>query len=459
MSQSKKIYFLSALVLIIGCYALNLSYSLFVQTEENEVLNSEVVGLSYSLNQSTFAIDSNSTKIVKLVVTNTSSTEMNFGLIASSKNYGYKVSVLEDYSSYGILSSNQSKEIYLAIENKNDFCIEVNFTLEYNYTTINFNEDSYLAISNIDNENKYNYSFPIVLKDIIINNAQDNIDSSRSTLVEEFLTTPGKSINDLEEKSLVKLMVSDGTSYYYRGNVEDNYLTYNNSCYRIVGIDNNSNIKLIYYANKPCDEEINKNSGYATINDQYIETIYDSVSTSELNKDLRYEKSLLKNTLENWFEYQNFNKEELIMADWCNDLSNNNGIYNSYNRLVNENIGLPTLECNNIIKSYVGTLTADEIVFAGNIFDNKNINNYLYKNAEDYSWWTLTPYSLSKDNYNNSEMFIFNGKLDKNVLSTLNRIRPSIVLKGTLLVKGNGTKESPYIIDNNITSLGVCEKS
>ena len=43
------IYFLSAIVMIIGCYALNLSYSLFVQTEERKIISSTVPELLYSL--------------------------------------------------------------------------------------------------------------------------------------------------------------------------------------------------------------------------------------------------------------------------------------------------------------------------------------------------------------------------------------------------------------------------
>jgi len=49
MNRTKVIYFLSAIVLIIGCYALNLSYSLFVDTETKEIVSTSVPMLEYSL--------------------------------------------------------------------------------------------------------------------------------------------------------------------------------------------------------------------------------------------------------------------------------------------------------------------------------------------------------------------------------------------------------------------------
>ena len=56
MSKTKVIYFLSAIVLIVGCYALNLSYSLFVETEEKEVVSASVPMLEYSLENSSLTI-------------------------------------------------------------------------------------------------------------------------------------------------------------------------------------------------------------------------------------------------------------------------------------------------------------------------------------------------------------------------------------------------------------------
>ena len=43
MNRVKKIYFLAAFVMIIGCYTLNKSYSLFVATEEQEIVSAKVL--------------------------------------------------------------------------------------------------------------------------------------------------------------------------------------------------------------------------------------------------------------------------------------------------------------------------------------------------------------------------------------------------------------------------------
>ena len=66
MNKTKTIYFLSAVVLIIGCYALNLSYSLFVQTEDKEIVNATVPSLLYNLEQEEFLIKPNEKTIITL---------------------------------------------------------------------------------------------------------------------------------------------------------------------------------------------------------------------------------------------------------------------------------------------------------------------------------------------------------------------------------------------------------
>ena len=80
MNKTKMIYFLSAVVCIIGCYALNLSYSLFVDTQEKEVVNSVVPSLSYSLETSSFNISANTGEVIKLKVINSGTSDLKYGI-------------------------------------------------------------------------------------------------------------------------------------------------------------------------------------------------------------------------------------------------------------------------------------------------------------------------------------------------------------------------------------------
>lgn len=416
MTQTKKIYFLSALVLIIGCYALNLSYSLFVQKEEKNVLDSSVVGLSYKMDQNVFYIDALSTKLIKVVVTNTSSTSMNYGILAKGNVDNYKIRIVNNNLSYGNLESNESKELYLAVTNDSNNCMTVNLALDYTYSTINFDTEAYLSTSNIDNENSYEYSFSNTLKDKIIKSATNNIDTIKSTLLEESLTNLGD-INNIDEKNLIKTQDNYGESYYYRGNVKDNYMTYMNECYRIVNIDGNGNIKLLLESSSPCSKDMNLDTAY--------------IGKTTFGDNNLYQSSNIKTILETWFNSHNISQDEIILNKWCIDTYDENNL---------------NLKCENELDGYVGTLTAKEIILAGFSLDSNNTNQYF---GNTNNWWTITP---NLDN----RIYVAYKTLEEKSIDEEYFVRPSIVIKGSISVQGTGTIEDPYRIDEMLSNKTFC---
>ena len=63
------------------------------------------------------------------------------------------------------------------------------------------------------------------------------------------LTSPGKEIN-LENEAVLSPSEDDyGMSYYFRGNVQNNYVVFANKCWKIVRILGNGAIKLFYWGN------------------------------------------------------------------------------------------------------------------------------------------------------------------------------------------------------------------
>ncbi len=130
--------------------------------------------------------------------------------------------------------------------------------------------------------------------------------------------------------------------------------------------------------------------------------------------------------------------------------------YDSYVRLEGKTIKEPTLKCNgtNMMKfgdntnMYVGTLTADEIIYSGAVFKIKNKGFYLMNESLNYlDFWTLSPYMAYRTS--NSIVFfgisgILNGPpVDHNNVS----FRPSINLKSSIQISnGNGTKKNPYTV-------------
>ena len=145
-----------------------------------------------------------------------------------------------------------------------------------------------------------------------------------------------------------------------------------------------------------------------------------------------------------------------VDAGFCNDRTSHSGsgtgttqtYYAAYNRLINNKE--PSLLCMNaddIFKTNVGLITADEVSMGGMVYSSpNNTSSYLYTNS---SYWTISPswfisgyayvfYVWSSGFLNNHD------SLD----STNHGVRPVINLKAnTLFEEGEtGLANNPYVV-------------
>lgn len=419
MNRTKTIYFLSAIVLIVGCFALNLSYSLFVQTEEKEAVSSYVPSLLYSLNDSnetsaTYEIPANTTKLIVLKVNNLGNSNIKYQITGTIID-GIKVDLInsEDNKLNGILESTKSKYIYLNVTNETEENKNIIFNMNANYETLNFDLiDSNINIS--DNELDK-------LNDLILTNALSSYNTENQDASQ--YNNGDISLNSIEDNY--------GTSYYYKGNVIDNYINFNDMCFRIVRILGNGNIKLILEdANNTC-ENLND-----TITNTY-ET--DKLFFADFNNDNSY----------NFKNITDDNKLYLANESW-NNLTTKDIKYNDLDEILTEsdleictkdntceyNYNLNKIEdlkFENSINSIFGSLSYKEVKLIGdNSYLNNNKFNLIelsnYKNNTDYRY-------IYEDN-----------KLTTELVSTKYNYRPSIVLNSNITVTGNGTISNPYII-------------
>lgn len=419
MNRTKTIYFLSAIVLIVGCFALNLSYSLFVQTEEKEAVSSYVPSLLYSLNDSnetsaTYEIPANTTKLIVLKVNNLGNSNIKYQITGTIID-GLKVDLInsEDNKLNGILESTKSKYVYLNVTNETEENKNIIFNMNANYETLNFDLiDSNISIS--DNELDK-------LNDLILTNALSSYNTENQDASQ--YNNGDISLNSIEDNY--------GTSYYYKGNVIDNYINFNDMCFRIVRILGNGNIKLILEdANNTC-ENLND-----TITNTY-ET--DKLFFDDFNSDNLY----------NFKNITDDNKLYLANESW-NNLTTKDTKYNVLDEILTEsdletctkdntceyNYNLNKIEdlkFENPINSMFGSLSYKEVKLIGdNSYLNKNKFNLIelsnYKNNTDYRY-------IYEDN-----------KLTTELVSTKYNYRPSIVLNSNITVTGNGTISNPYII-------------
>ena len=313
------------------------------------------------------------------------------------------------------------------------------------------------------------------------------------------ITTPGAGISTADEALLASSEDDYGTSYYFRGAVTNNYVEFANKCWRIVRVGGDGSVKLILHndnptgAANPCDAANNSASAAFA---RYSGTTYESTFNTNYNDNAyvgfkfgtvgssTYEathantnNSTILTNLEAWYNNNdNFKKYEKVIADtvWCNDktnvtdttfnpygYSNVNGLgyaknvtyYGATQRLVSKNGNAggtgPSLKCNgelSKINSKVGLITADELAYAGYADGLQNTTTYLQENATDTYWWSLSPSYFIGDIATVWYVSGSSGTFDYNSVSNTYGVRPSISLKSTTNVTGEGTSSTPYII-------------
>ena len=166
------------------------------------------------------------------------------------------------------------------------------------------------------------YVDPYSLSNIILTNAK-NVTSEEETLgyakySATPLTTPAVSASGENESTLSETEDDYGTSYYFRGNVKNNYVNFAGMCWRIVRIEGDGSTKLILE-----DKNAECNSSAYTGN-WSITGEYGWFASTETNgePEFIYGKSGVASLLENFqisYLLNNFNK--LKLENWCFDNS------------------------------------------------------------------------------------------------------------------------------------------
>ena len=247
-----------------------------------------------------------------------------------------------------------------------------------------------------------------------------------------------KSEQKSTEKELSITTDDYGMSFYYRGGVEDNYINFAGMCFRIVRIEGDGSIKIILEdRNAECDSS------------SYTGNWSDGnrIEYEKLGVSLNDFQTSLETKLENGKTLGDYLKKD----GWCyNDniaFTDNNGYqyYDDYKRIfTNKKLSLMCTGKYNYM--YVGTLTADEVVYAGATYSS-NGKFYLLKGS---GWWLFSLAFYFDDGSRDSgdHAFVFDGSLDMSVVNYSGYYaRPVISLKASTIIKsGNGTKTKPYTV-------------
>ena len=250
-----------------------------------------------------------------------------------------------------------------------------------------------------------------------------NSESPRSTFSETILKN-----NTIKQFDGI---IQQGDLLYFNGNVDNNYVKFADVMWKILAINEDRSIKLIYA-------------------DEKLQGIFNEKSNEDNN--VVFKDSNISNFLQEYYN-NNLSKYDkyIVSKNYCVDSSyksNWRTLYGSFTRLFEDNT--PSLECPESDKEYggmidlkIGLISLDEAAIAGLNSKDFNDTNYLY-NGNEY-------YTLSPAFYNGrAHVGVINrdGKLDATRVSDTQEIRPVINLASYLEVDGNGTIDNPYVINN-----------
>ena len=278
--------------------------------------------------------------------------------------------------------------------------------------------------------------------------------------------------------TIYKASGQDGKdTYYFAGQVTNNYVKFANKYWRIVRINEDNSVRLIYAGTSASDTAafINTSQVY---NSSYNNSAYIGYMYTASEQYGTGTNSSIKTAVDNWYASNLKSYSEFISktAIYCNDrtvasgstwIATGSTAFNYAARVRIQTNKIPTFTCSNANDKFtasittgngkliypIGLITADEISYAGGIYGTNNSNYYIAQNALSGAqyWWTMTP------NYWNSDgrvgAFIVggstnNGTLNFSYVSTGRGVRPVISLKSCVLASGgSGTASDPYTVE------------
>ena len=226
-----------------------------------------------------------------------------------------------------------------------------------------------------------------------------------------------------------------GTTYYFKGAVENNYVKFADTIWRIVRVNEDGTIRLITQ-----DSVIERQLFNSTYNP------YDK---------MYYTNSEIKTAVENWYKTNITDKGfdgkvasgnyfcEQAKVVWKTSYTAGSATVVTIDNYT------PSFDCTTdgngkgVVSGKVGLITVDEVLFAGGVMASSS--NFYLKNGSIY--WMMSPAGFRTSNdvanawYVDDDGYI-NGTSVDNILD----VRPVLSLSADTLVSGSGTNSDPYIV-------------
>lgn len=292
--------------------------------------------------------------------------------------------------------------------------------------------------------------------------------------------------SDKSDKGLYPIEDYNGTSYYYRGSVNNNYVLFGGHYFRIIRINGDGSIRLLYAGTK---KDAQGEELFSTLTDSslgltnakkvafnikkdnptYVGYMYGNRLNSSYSETIANENdSEIKKYLDSWYR-QNIEEKgySKYIADsgFCNDrsLSSGDGVstsastnYGSYARMRTGKV--TTLMCpnendlftvsntsgNNVLTYPIGLITVDELLLSGIAKNYINKLTYTYSNEE---YWSMSSGQFWQE-VARVVSLMSDGRFGDGRYATENfGVRPVINLKADTEISGGiGTANEPFIV-------------
>lgn len=293
-------------------------------------------------------------------------------------------------------------------------------------------------------------------------------------------------------KGIYKTEDDFGTSYYFRGAVENNYVKFANYYWRIIRINGDGSVRMIYagtsaHANGYDDSITDDMSiGTSAFNSSYNDNTYvgykigSTGSSTYASTHSNTNNSTIKEYIDNWYidnlkEYSHYLEDTI----YCNDRktaninnvmgmtltgdgsgTNESGYAGAYRAFISHS---PTLKCENkndrfTVSNSIGNakltypvalITTDEEMYAGGVGADPatmtyitNEDFYLY-NGNHY--WSMTPFAFA-GGYASVDGLNGRGYVGNNNVNVSTGVRPVVSLKSDAISGGSGTAASPFLV-------------
>lgn len=303
-------------------------------------------------------------------------------------------------------------------------------------------------------------------------------------------------------KGIYKTEDDLGTSYYFRGAVENNYVYFANFYWRIIRINGDGTIRMIYAGTSAHPNGYDDSStrdmdiGDSTYNDNGGDTAYVGYMYGTAGASIyavahsNTNNSTIKTLIDDWYKINIVDEgfsNYVADAIYCNDRSlvpttdtNVNTIFS--NTLGEDNTGLgygsnataygsfkrnyvehtPSLKCPNNNDKFttenignskltypVALITTDEVSLAGGLTFDLETGNYVIN--QDYYlyngnyYWTMTPWAFGGGDVTVDDVYDV-GYLDRYNVSSVLAARAVISLNSNAISVGSGTMTDPFVV-------------